>query len=329
MGISIIQSSAPLPRRKINASTNPASAVGARNLHGADVADPALCTTSKARDAVDWSRAWTNQWLRDSPRATVLTNQEGQSWIQSMLHWVEEGLGMQAWVLDPAGHYYDDRADRHVHASLKTYLVIRSICCDWHSEVSHFNPVVAFLGRLEQYIIGKRAQYSIEIKHSMQRAIFIPPPPPPNVRCMNVSFYERTAFTMYPQLLKKLNEKLPQLITCKLGKTGPNVGVVLTGCTGEANFQLSYSIVEHFIRDFGEEFEFNKTFRFNNDHTRDNAIDTLNIFGQSAFHGGDGHTALNITSAGMAHLRILRGTTTYMKGVATVVKTVLNCALVV
>ena len=99
----------------------------------------------------------------------------------------------------------------------------------------------------------------------------------------------------------------------------------IIGQAGEVHFHLGYCIIEHTLRDLGEEYEFNKTFRFNDERTRDNVAATLKAFGQEAFSGPDGHTSLRITEDGMAHLRILKGTTTYMKGVAEVVKSVLTC----
>jgi hypothetical protein len=157
-----------------------------------------------------------------------------------------------------------------------------------------------------------------------------PTPTPTIIRGMNLPPYELNALRTYPQLVERVNRELSDPITCSIGKiaVGKDTikdGLVLVGQAGEIHFHLGHSIIEHMLRDLGEEYEFNKTFRFNDERTRDNVAATLKAFGQEAFSGPDGNTSLRITEDGMAHLRILKGTTTYMKGVAEVVKSVLTC----
>ena len=123
-----------------------------------------------AWDAERLSDAITDRWIRDSPAAVVLAQFQDPSvsWMQPMLNWIDTGCSNQVWKLGIDGLWYDDRADKHGHEALPLYLRLRATCWEWRTAVSHFNPRVAFLGRLEQYLIGKRAQHDIDVKRTVQ-----------------------------------------------------------------------------------------------------------------------------------------------------------------
>ena len=125
---------------------------------------------TEARQAASWTHAWTEDWRRRYPSAATLDERPGESWLQAMLYWVDAGSGTQVWFMDANGQWHDDREDRQAHAALPMYLLMRAICSEWRTEVAYFNPRVAFLGRLEQYFIGRRTQHRMESRRLAQHS---------------------------------------------------------------------------------------------------------------------------------------------------------------
>ena len=110
--------------------------------------------------------ALTGVWMRDCPAAANLGNSPGSSWERVYLEWVNAGSGAQVWMTDLVGNRHDENADKHIHAAFPTYLLMRAVSWVWNAEIAHFNPMVPFLGRLEQYFTSRRARRQIELKRA-------------------------------------------------------------------------------------------------------------------------------------------------------------------
>ena len=121
----------------------------------------------KRQDAALLADALTGVWMRDCPAAANLGNSPGSSWERVYLEWIDAGSGAQVWMTDLVGNRHDENADKHIHAAFSKYLLLRAVSWAWNAEVALFNPMVPFLGRLEQYFTSRRARNQIELKRAL------------------------------------------------------------------------------------------------------------------------------------------------------------------
>lgn len=151
---------------------------------------------------------------------------------------------------------------------------------------------------------------------------------------VDVGKYEIGALSAFPVLLDEMN-KSTELVSLGVSVSSGNMlapdgnvkeCVVLSSFSQSlVTFGVASAFVCKTLRSLGPQREFNKTFNFNCDSTQNEAIDCMKRYGQKGFGWDESHVILTITDDKMAHLRILKNTDTYNKGIHLVIRKVLNC----